>query len=259
MQVLALCNQKGGAGKTTTTANLARAAITQGRRTLVVDLDPQGNLTSVLAAEDVAEDVVSLADVLSPRTNIAVAEVITDGVWKGLDVLPSGGDRLAAVGSELIVMTTGGALRLRRALKTVATDYDLVLIDCPPSLDLLAINGLTAAHAAVVVTTPELFAINGIARLLTTIGHVREDTNPELVIGGVVANSVQQTNRMRGWLEELAANMPAPVLHPPVQRATWIGEALESSTGLDEWGTVAAAELHRVYTSYLDTILATLT
>lgn len=132
MQVLALCNQKGGAGKTTTTANLARAAITQGRRTLVVDLDPQGNLTSVLAAEEVAEDVVSLADVLSPRTNIAVAVVITDGVWKGLDVLPSGGDRLAAVGSELIVMTTGGALRLRRALKTVATDYDLVLIDCPP-------------------------------------------------------------------------------------------------------------------------------
>lgn len=257
MQIIAMCNQKGGAGKTTTTANLARAAVTQGARTLVIDLDPQANLTSVLAAEVVNHDQVSLADVLSPRTSVPIADVVVECVWPGADVVPSGGDSLASVAKELILMTTGAPTRLRKALRTVEHSYDVVLIDCPPSLDLLAINGLSAANAAVVVTTPELFGINGIARLLTTIGHVQEDTNPGLLVTGVVVNSVQQTNRMRDWLEELADHVPAPILQPPIHRATWIGDALERSTGLDEWGTVAARELHRVYGTYLDTILTT--
>jgi chromosome partitioning protein len=257
VRTLALCNQKGGAGKTTTTANLARAAAGRGYRTLVIDLDPQANLTSVLADDDLDDGDVSLADVLSPRASMAIRDVATPSVWDGVDLVPSGGDRLAAVATELILMTTGGPTRLRKALRDTTEDYDVVLIDCPPSLDLLAINGLSAADLAVVVTTPELFGINGIARLLTTIAHVQEDTNPGLRLAAVIANGVQHTNRMRDWLADLAHNVTVPVLHPTIQRATWIAEALECSTGLDQWGTPAATELHRVYSTYLDTILTT--
>lgn len=257
MQILAVCNQKGGTGKTTTTVNLARAALTQGRRTLAIDLDPQSDLTSVLiAADDDDAARVSLADVLSPSTKVPISDATTGGVWDGLDVVPAGGDTLAQVLIEMVTMTTGGATRLRKALRPVADDYDVVLIDCAPSLDLLAVNGLVAAHAAVLVTTPELFALNGIARLLTTINHVIEDENPALVVGGVIVNNVQHTNRMRGWLEEITATMT--VLSPPVQRATWIADAVERGAGLDTWGTPAATELHRTYCRYLDTILATI-
>ena len=257
-RILALCNQKGGVGKSTTTFHLARAAITAGQRVLVVDLDPQGNLTSVAAAEPVAEDQVGLADVLSSRAEETARDVIVSGVWEGLDVLPTTGETLGFVRDELVVAGAGREGRLREALTEVATDYDLILIDCAPSLDQLTINGLTAADAAVVVTQSKLWSANGLAHLLTTIDNVRRYYNPELSVAGIIVNQHEEhTVAGRHWrqeLQEAAATRSLTVLTPPVPKRAAIADATEAARGLDEWGTSEATNLAGIYADYLTTL-----
>ena len=145
MLVAALCNQKGGVGKTTTTINLARAACLRRMRTLVVDLDPQANATSTLLGKLTSAEQESLADVLSARSDATASDVIVATEWAGVDLLPSGSDALADVGAELVTMGPGREHRLREALSALK-DYDLALLDAPPALDLLTINALTAAE-----------------------------------------------------------------------------------------------------------------
>lgn len=255
MLIAALCNQKGGVGKTTTTINLARAAHLRGLRTLVVDLDPQANSTSTLLGKPPDPDVESLADVLSARTDAKAADVIVNTGWAGVDLLPSGGDALADVGGELVAMGPGREHRLREALAKL-DGYDLALLDSPPSLDLLTINALTAAHRLVIVTTAALFSADGIARLMATIEAVVRYANPDLTIAGVVVNALQaRTRRQKHWMAELAADAPAPVWQPPVPAATWIAEAVEAGSGLDEWNTPAATVLAETYDRYLTQLL----
>jgi chromosome partitioning protein len=257
-RILALCNQKGGVGKSTTTFHLARAAITAGQRVLVVDLDPQGNLTSVAAAEPVAEDQVGLADVLSSRAEETARDVIVSGVWEGLDVLPTTGETLGFVRDELVVAGAGREGRLREALTEVATDYDLILIDCAPTLDQLTLNGLTAADAAVVVTKSKLWSANGLAHLLTTIDNVRRYYNPELSVAGIIVNQHEEhTVAGRHWrqeLQEAAATRSLTVLTPPVPKRAAIADATEAARGLDEWGTSEATNLAGIYADYLTTL-----
>jgi len=257
-RILALCNQKGGVGKSTTTFHLARAAITAGQRVLVVDLDPQGNLTSVAAAEPVAEDQVGLADVLSSRAEETAREVIVSGVWEGLDVLPTTGETLGFVRDELVVAGAGREGRLREALAEVAADYDLILIDCAPSLDQLTINGLTAADAAVVVTQSKLWSANGLAHLLTTIDNVRRYYNPHLSVAGIIVNQHEEhTVAGRHWrqeLQEAATARSLTVLTPPVPKRAAIADATEAARGLDEWGTSEATTLAGIYADYLTTL-----
>jgi chromosome partitioning protein len=257
-RILALCNQKGGVGKSTTTFHLARAAITAGQRVLMVDLDPQGNLTSVAAAEPVPEDQVGLADVLSSRAEETVRDVIVSGVWEGLDVLPTTGETLGFVRDELVVAGAGREGRLREALAEVAGDYDLILIDCAPSLDQLTINGLTAADAAVVVTQSKLWSANGLAHLLTTIDNVRRYYNPELSVAGIIVNQHEEhTVAGRHWrqeLQEAAAARSLTVLAPPVPKRAAIADATEAARGLDEWGTSEASSLAGIYADYLATL-----
>ncbi|MGH3591754.1 MAG: ParA family protein [Pseudonocardiaceae bacterium] len=255
MLVVALCNQKGGVGKTTTAVNLARAAHLRGMRTLVADLDPQANTTSTLLGKAPDSDVETVADVLSARSDAQATDVIVETGWAGVDVLPSGGDTLADVGSELVAMGPGREYRLREALAPLG-GYELVLLDCPPALDLLTINALTAAERIVIVTTASLFSADGIARLLATVDAVRRYANPKLSIAGVVVNALEErTRRQRHWLNELATNAPAPVWQPPVPKATWIGEAIEAGVGLDEWGSPAASVLAGTYDHYLTQLL----
>ncbi|MFC4905577.1 ParA family protein [Kocuria oceani] len=257
-RILALCNQKGGVGKSTTTFHLARAAITAGQRVLVVDLDPQGNLTSVAAAEPVPEDQVGLADVLSSRAEETARDVIVSGVWEGLDVLPTTGEALGFVRDELVVAGAGREGRLREALTEVATDYDLILIDCAPSLDQLTINGLTAADAAVVVTQSKLWSANGLAHLLTTIDNVRRYYNPGLTVAGIIVNQHEEhTVAGRHWrqeLQEAATARSLTVLTPPVPKRAAIADATEAARGLDEWGTSEATTLAGLYADYLTTL-----
>jgi chromosome partitioning protein len=254
--VVVLCNQKGGVGKTTTAVNLARAAHLRGKRTLLADLDPQANTTSTLLGKAPDTDVETVADVLSARTDAAAVDVIVPTGWACVDVLPSGGDVLADVGSELVAMGPGREHRLREALAPLNDTYELALLDSPPALDLLTINALTAADACVIVTTASLFSADGIARLLATVDAVRRYANPRLRIAGVIVNALEErTRRQRHWLNELVSNAPAPVWQPPVPKATWIGEAIEAGVGLDEWGSPAASVLAGTYDNYLTHIL----
>lgn len=257
-QIIALCNQKGGVGKSTTTFHLARAAVLRGQRVLVVDNDPQGNLTAVAAAETVEEDQVGLADVLSSRAPETIRDVIVQGVWPGLDVVPTSGVALGYVRDELVIAGAGREGRLREALATVADDYDLILIDCAPSLDQLTINGLTAAGAVLVVMHSKLFSANGLAQLLDTINSVKRHYNPKLTVAGVIVNQhEEQTVSGRTWLEELhtaAKSRDLTVLSPPIPKRVVISDALEAASGLDEWPGTETTALSAIYDAHLTAI-----
>ena len=257
-QIIALCNQKGGVGKSTTTFQLARAAVLRGRRVLVVDNDPQGNLTSVAAAEMVVDDQAGLADALSARASETLRDVIVPGVWPGLDVVPTSGVTLGYVRDELVIAGAGREGRLREALATVANDYDLILIDCAPSLDQLTINGLTAAQSVVVVTHSKLFSANGLAQLLDTIENVRAYYNPGLRVAGVIVNQHEErTVSGQTWLDQLvtaAEDRGLAVLTPPIPKRVVISDATEAARGLDEWGSPEATALGEIYTGHLAAI-----
>lgn len=254
-RIIALCNQKGGVGKSTTTFHLARAAVLAGRRVLLVDNDPQGNLTAVAAAEPVGEDQAGLADALSSRAPDTLRDVVVAGIWPGMSLVPTTGTTLGYVRDELVVAGAGREGRLREALAQVADDYDLILIDCAPSLDQLTINGLTAANGVLVVTHSKLFSTNGLAQLLDTIANVRQYYNPGLAVAGIVVNQHEErTVSGKGWLDELhqaAAARELAVLDPPIPKRVVISDATEAARGLDEWGTVEASSLGEIYARHL--------
>lgn len=260
MTVIALTNQKGGVGKSTTAFHLARAAIQSGRKVLLVDLDPQGNLTSIATKEVMPDEGVGLADAMSSRTPETITDVIVPGVWDNLDVAPTPpGEALGTVRDELVLAGAGREGRLREALKQVDGRYDITLIDCPPSLDQLTINGLTAAHQVLIVTQTALFSSNGLARLLSTVDSVKTYYNPTLTIAGIIMNQHEaRTVRGRYWadgLKEAAEARNISIFTPPIPKRTVIGDAAEAARGLDEWGSGDAAELSAIYQGYLQTLL----
>ena len=203
-RVFAITNQKGGVGKSTTTYHLARAAMLLGLKVLCVDIDPQGNLTSVLAP-DIEEGDEGLADALSTRSEATLDDVIASTIWEGVDLLPTTGEALGVVRDELVIAGAGRESRLRTALEETKANYDLVLIDCAPSLDQLTINGLTAADDVLIVTQSKLWSANGLARLLGTVDSVREHYNHDLTISGILINQHEEkTLSGAHWYGELA-------------------------------------------------------
>jgi chromosome partitioning protein len=181
MKIFCIANQKGGVGKTTTTVNLAAGLAKIGQRVLMVDLDPQGNAT-MGSGVDKRKLALSIYDVLLESASIAEARVRADKC--GYDVLGANRD-LAGAEVELVALEHRDK-RLKNALAQVKTDYDFVLIDCPPSLSMLTLNGLCSAHGVIVPMQCEYFALEGLTDLVNTIKQVHANLNADLQIIGLL-------------------------------------------------------------------------
>jgi chromosome partitioning protein len=182
-RVIALCNQKGGVGKTTSTINLGAALAECGRRVLLVDFDPQGALSVGLGVQPHQLDR-TIYNLLMER-GVAIDDVLLKTSVAGVDLVPSNIDLSA--GEVQLVNEVAREQTLARALAPVLADYDYVLIDCQPSLGLLTVNALTAAHGVIVPLECEFFSLRGVALLIDTIDKVRERLNPGLVLDGILA------------------------------------------------------------------------
>jgi chromosome partitioning protein len=182
-RIIALCNQKGGVGKTTSTINLGAALAEVGRRVLLVDFDPQGALSVGLGVAPHQLD--RTAYNLLMERGVTVDDVLLKTGVAGMDLLPSNIDLSAA--EVQLVNEVAREQTLARVLAPVAEDYDYVLIDCQPSLGLLTVNALTAAHGVIVPLECEFFSLRGVALLIDTIEKVRERLNPTLKLDGILA------------------------------------------------------------------------
>jgi len=181
-RIVAMCNQKGGVGKTTTTINLGAALAEYGRRVLLVDFDPQG-AASVGVGVNPHDLDVSVYNLLMER-DVTFADVLQTTAIDGLDVLPANID-LSAAEVQLVGEVARESV-LSRALRPALDDYDVILVDCQPSLGLLTVNALTAAHGVLIPLECEFFALRGVALLVETIEKVRDRLNPALEIDGIL-------------------------------------------------------------------------
>jgi chromosome partitioning protein len=190
-KIIAVTNQKGGVGKTTTSVNFAASLSETGRRVLLVDLDAQGNATMGSGCNK-HEIVRTGYDVLLGHADIR--EVIVYAPEAGYDLLPGNSDLTAA---EVELMGKGDReRRLRAALAYVQHEYDLILVDCPPSLSMLTINALAAAHGVLIPIQCEYYALEGLSALLETVEHVRASINPELEIEGLLRTMYDARNNL---------------------------------------------------------------
>ncbi|MDU1522860.1 MAG: ParA family protein, partial [Actinomyces sp.] len=199
-----------------------------------------------------------LADVLSHRTKLSISEVSVPGLWEGVDLVPTTGEALPVVRDELVVAGAGRESRLRAALKEISHNYDVCLIDCPPSLDQLTINGLTATDIALIVTHSKLWSANGLARLLSSIDQIRAYYNPTLTIGGIIINQHEARTTSGGhWMSELTHEVEQrglTIFNPPIPKRVAIADSVEASRPLEQWPTQETAELAAIYSQYLHAI-----
>ena len=230
-RIISLCNQKGGVGKTTTTINLAASLAQYGRRVLAVDFDPQGALSAGLGIQ--THDVPTVYDLLLD-TKRDPNEVIVHSSVEGLDVLPANIDLSAA--EVHLVNEVARETILARVLRKVAGDYDVILIDCQPSLGLLTVNALTASHGVLIPLECEFFALRGVALLIETIDKVRDRLNPSITLDGVLATMYDpRTLHSREVLERVVEAFGDKVLETVINRTVKFPDASVAGTPITEF------------------------
>jgi chromosome partitioning protein len=219
MKIVALANQKGGVGKTTTAINLGASVAACERRVLLVDLDPQANATSGIG---VTEANPSMYDVLIE--NMPIQQIIRPTEIPTLHLAPSSVD---LVGAEVELRDAiGREYYLKRVLEPIAGDYDYILIDSPPSLGLLTVNGLTAANSVLVPLQAEYFALEGVSQLLATIDRVKSAVNPSLDVEGIVLTMYdERINLARQVAEEVRNHFGEKVYKTVIPRNVRLSEA----------------------------------
>jgi chromosome partitioning protein len=220
-RIFAIANQKGGVGKTTTAINLATALAVAGKRVLVVDFDPQGNASTGLGVDRSVRNVTAY-EVITGQAPIA--DALTETAVPGLTLITSTVDLSAA---EVELVDDGKrSYRLRDALLRLEDRFDYVLIDCPPSLGVLTINGLVAAHAVIVPLQCEFFALEGLSMLLRTVERVRRTLNPRLQMHGIVLTMFDKRNNLSEQVaEDVRSFMGERVYDTVIPRNVRLSEA----------------------------------
>ena len=220
-RILTIANQKGGVGKTTTAVNLAASLAAAERRTLLVDIDPQGNAGSALGVTRDEVEGASLYEVLLEGR--PVAEVVRRTELKFLDLVPASRH---LVGAELeLAGEERREHRLKKALDPVAGDYEYLIVDCPPSLGLLTLNGLVAAHGVLIPLQCEYYALEGLADVLRTIDLVREGANPRLAVEGIVLTMHAPNNLATQVTEEIRTHFKKEVFQTVIPRNVRLSES----------------------------------
>ncbi len=219
--IYAFANQKGGVGKTTTAVNLAAFIAGQGKRVLLLDLDPQGNATSSLGVERFALPSTIYDSLIE---GLPLTEIILPTPVSNLSLAPSAS---ALAGAEVeLASTDDREYRLGQTISTGAGDFDVIMIDCPPSLGLLTVNGLTAADFVVVPVQCEYLALEGLMQLMETIALVRERLNARLRVFGLVMTMFDgRANLSQQVVDQVEANFPGDIFRTVIPRSVRIAEA----------------------------------
>jgi len=220
-KIIAVANQKGGVGKTTTSVNLAAVLGELGKKTLLVDMDAQGNATTGLGIEK-RELTASIYNVIVDETDIDSVSIKEK--FEGLDICPSGLD-LAGAEIELI-SADDREFTLKNKLAKVSDKYDYIIIDCPPSLGLITINCLTAADSVLIPLQCEYYALEGVSQLISTIKKIKKSLNPEIEIEGVLLTMLDaRTNLGLQVVEEVKRFFPGKVYAAIIPRNVRLSEA----------------------------------
>lgn len=217
-KILAFVNQKGGVGKTTSCISIGAALVEKGKKVLLVDLDPQGNLSVSLGIRPSMDDV-TIYEVMKGDANI------NQGIIKGkYDVLPAD-IRLSGADIEFSSIP-GREMLLKEAIEFVKDNYDNILIDCPPSLSIITLNGLTTSEQLIIPVQSEFLALNGIVQLMNTMNVVKKRLNPKLEIGGVIVTMYDlRKNLHREVLEKIQENFPSKVFKTTIPSNIALAEA----------------------------------
>ena len=241
-RIIAMCNQKGGVGKTTTAINMSAALVEYGRKVLLVDYDPQGALSAglgIIAHDDLTIYDLMLDSSIDPKT--AIKHTAIDG----LDVIPANIE-LSAAEMKLVNEFSRENI-LARILKRVSADYDLIVIDCQPSLGLLTVNALTAAHGVIIPLASEFFALRGVAILEDIVKKVQETTNQTLVLDGVLATMYDpRTLHSREVLDRLRDHFGDKLFKSVINRTVKFPDATVAAEPITSFATDSdAAEAYR--------------
>ena len=236
-RVISMCNQKGGVGKTTTTINLGAALAEYGRKVLLVDFDPQGSLSVGLGLNPHEMELSIYNLLLEP--GVALADVVVPSGVEGMDLLPSNIDLSAA--EVQLVHEVAREQTLQRVLAPALAGYDVILIDCQPSLGLLTVNALTASDGVIVPLECEYFALRGVALLKTTIDKVRERLNPKLTIDGVLGTMFDgRTLHSREVMDRLVHAWGDKVFHTVIRRTVKFSDSTVAGEPITSYASSSA-------------------